>query len=177
MWREIVRNFFYQLARSDQAKREHRRADLIAAAFAYAAENLNVDPSPSGITSAVDAELAQEHVDWGYEAKWVRTGYYFFYPSGSEVAGAAPISRTVFDRLLPLEERRAQRPPDPPPVQERTIPDGTVFDFQRQPSPAARQFFAGELGAMDARALVSTDLLKLDEKVLRGFFAWQELAL
>lgn len=154
MLREIVRAFFANLAKlEDSGKRSYRRSDLVVAALAWAVENGVENPSPSGMTSAVDAELGLHTKGPGYLVVRVERGIYRFLTSGDVLAsGRPPISREVVEKLIPLE-------------------------FRRPPLRAARSFFAGDLGAMDARALVATDMLKLRDEEFDSLFALQELAL
>jgi len=178
MLREIVRELFRQLAELD-ADRVYRRSDLVAAALALAVEKRVPDPSPSGMTSAVDSELGQKQPRWGYWVDRVGSGLYRFQREGSVLAsGAPPLSRQVLDKLLPPEVRRQrQRPDAAPPVIDTRAPTGLVDEFRQEAPRAARSFLASDFGGMDARTLVATDLLKLDEKELQALFALQGIAL
>jgi len=178
MLREIVRQFFRQLA-DEGADHVYRRGNLVAAALAYAAERMASEPSPSGMTSAVDAELGQKQPRWGYWVDRVGPGLYRFIQEGPVLAsGAPPISRQVLDKLLPpdlLGPRR--RPGAAPPVIDRRGPAELVDEFRQEGPRAARSFLASDFGGMDARTLVATDLLKLDQQELQALFALQGIAL
>lgn len=154
MLREIVRAFFANLAQlEDSAKRKYKRSDLVDAALAWAVESGMADPSPSGMTSAVDAELRQGKQGPGYFVERLERGIYRFLPSGNTLqSDRLPIRPEVLEKLI--------RP-----------------EFRRPPQRAARSFLASDLGDMDARALVATGMLKLRDEEFDSLFALQELAL
>jgi hypothetical protein len=154
MLREIVRAFFAKLAQLENAaERKYRRSDLVVSVLAWAVESGVENPSPSGMTSAVDAELGHQAQRPEYSVHRLERGIYRFLPS-----------RDIFESGMP---------PISPEVLEKLI----LPEFRRLPVRAARSFFAGDLGAMDARTLVATDLLKLRDEEFDSLFALQELAL
>jgi hypothetical protein len=186
MLREIVRTLFLQLARRSEADgRDYRRADLVAGALAFATQTGKPDLSPSGMTSAVDAELSRWDLQrwgppqWGYLVERTGSGLYRFRPLGSEFAsGAPPISQEVLDKVLPPERGGTQRRPDvAPPSREGRGPVEPRMELLDEPGRAARSFSAGEFGAMDARTLVATDLLQLKGDEWQSLFALQGVAL
>lgn len=154
MLREIVRAFFADLAQlEDSAERKYRRSDLVVGALAWAVDSGMVDPSPSGMTSAVDAELRKGAQGPRYFVERLERGIYRFLPSGNTFeSGRLPIRPEVLAKLIGPE-------------------------FLRPPQRAARSFLASELGALDARALVATGMLKLRDEEFDSLFALQELAL
>lgn len=157
MLREIVRALFGKLAqREDSADRHYRRRDLVDDALALAIESGIGTPSASSMTSAVDAELRRHAKGARYLVVRLERGIYRFLPSDPSAdivaSGRLPISPEVVAKFTPPETPRL-------------------------PLRAARNFLAGELGSMDARTLVATDLLKLKDEELDSLFALQGLAL